>query len=105
MEKQKSMTIVLCAKGYPGNYKKNLRITNIDKIKLSKKDFIYHAGTKISGGELRSNGGRVLNVTSIGKNFLKIRNKILTNIKKLKWNYGFYRRDIGWKVINKNENN
>tara|TARA_B100000035_G_scaffold204103_1_gene174544 strand:+ start:6416 stop:7693 length:1278 start_codon:yes stop_codon:yes gene_type:complete len=104
-EKQKSMTIVLCAKGYPGNYKKNLRITNIDKIKLSKKDFIYHAGTKISGGELRSNGGRVLNVTSIGKNFLKIRNKILTNIKKLKWNYGFYRRDIGWKVINKNENN
>ena len=104
-EKQKSMTIVLCAKGYPGNYKKKKRITNIDKIKLSKKDFIYHAGTKISGGELRSNGGRVLNVTSIGKNFLKIRNKILTNIKKLKWNYGFYRRDIGWKVINKNANN
>ena len=71
----------------------------------SKKDFIYHAGTKIVKDELRSNGGRVLNVTSVGKNFSKIRKKILSNIRRLKWNYGFYRRDIGWKVINKNENN
>ena len=90
MGKTEKYDYSLMRKRIPGNYKKNLRITNIDKIKLSKKDFIYHAGTKISGGELRSNGGRVLNVTSIGKNFLKIRNKILTNIKKLKWNYGFY---------------
>ena len=104
-KKKKSMTIVLCAKGYPGSYKKNLKINNIDKIKLSKEDFIYHAGTKITNNELRSNGGRVLNVTSIGKNFSTIRKKILTNIKRLKWNYGFYRRDIGWKVIDKNENN
>ena len=104
-KKQKSMTIVLCAKGYPGAYKKDLKINNIEKIKLSKKDFVYHAGTKIKNNELRSNGGRVLNITSVGKNFLKIRNKILTNIRRLNWNYGFYRRDIGWKVINKNENN
>ena len=103
-KKQKSMTIVLCAKGYPGSYKKNLKINNIEKIKLSKNDFIYHAGTKIFKNELRSNGGRVLNMTSIGNNFLKIRENILINIKKLKWDDGFYRKDIGWKVINKNEN-
>ena len=46
------MTIVLCAKGYPGSYKKNLLINNIKKIKLSKSDFIYHAGTKIWKGVL-----------------------------------------------------
>ena len=40
------MTIVLCAKGYPGNYKKNLWIRNINNIKISKNNFIYHAGTK-----------------------------------------------------------
>ena len=40
--KSKSMTIVLCSKGYPGSYKKNSQIKNIDKIKLSKKDFIFH---------------------------------------------------------------
>ncbi len=102
-KKQKSMTIVLCARGYPGNYKKNLQINNLNKIKLSKSDFIYHAGTKINNGELKSTGGRVLNVTSIGNNFLKIRNKIILIIKKINWKKGFYRKDIGWKVIDKNE--
>ena len=57
--KQKCMTIVLCSKGYPGNFKKNLEIKNIKKIKLSKKDFIFHAGTKIVNGKIVSNGGRV----------------------------------------------
>ena len=96
---QKCMTIVLCAKGYPGIYKKNLKIDNINKLKLSKKEYIYHAGTKILNNELRSNGGRVLNITSLGNNFLKIRNKIISIISKLNWKDGFYRKDIGWKVI------
>ena len=95
----------MCSKGYPGKYKKNLLIKNINKIKTSKKNFIYHAGTHFIDNQLRSNGGRVLNVTSIGSSFLKIRKKIISNIKKLNWRESFYRRDIGWKVINKNENN
>tara|TARA_B100000575_G_C23101996_1_gene635815 strand:- start:364 stop:1629 length:1266 start_codon:yes stop_codon:yes gene_type:complete len=100
-KKQKCMTIVLCSKGYPGIYKKNLHIKNINKIKLLSSDFIYHAGTKLQNGQLRSNGGRVLNITAIGINFLKIRKRIISIIKKLKWNGGFYRKDIGWRVINK----
>ena len=103
--KEKSMTIVLCAKGYPGSYKKNLLINNINKIKLSKKDYIFHAGTKFYNNELRSNGGRVLNITSVGKSFFEIRKKIISNIKKINWKKGFFRKDIGWKVIKKNENN
>ena len=99
--KQKCMTIVLCSKGYPGNFKKNLEIKNIKKIKLSKKDFIFHAGTKIVNGKIVSNGGRVLNLTSIGNKFFDIRKRIISNIKKLSWKHGFYRKDIGWKVINK----
>ena len=100
-KKQKCMTIVLCAKGYPGSYKKNLQIKNINKIYQSNNDFIYHAGTKIFQKKILSNGGRVLNITSLGNDFLKIRNKIITNIKKLKWKHGFYRTDIGWRVIKK----
>jgi len=103
--KDKSMTIVLCSKGYPGSYKKNKVIKNIDKVKLSKNEFIYHAGTKLYKKQLLSDGGRVLNITSTGRNYLKIRNKILNIIKKLNWKEGFYRKDIGWKVINKNANN
>ena len=103
-KKQKSMTVVLCAKGYPGVYKKNLKIKNINKINLSDRDFIFHAGTKIVNNILRSNGGRILNVSSLGNNFKFIRKKIISNIKKLKLKGSFYRKDIGWKVI-KNENN
>ena len=103
-KKEKSMTIVLCSKGYPKNYKKNKKI-DIKKLKLLKDEFIYHAGTKFVNGQLLSSGGRVLNITSIGNNFLKIRNKIIKVIKKLNWKAGFYRKDIGWKVIKKNENN
>ena len=98
------MTIVLCAKGYPGKYKKNLKINNLNKIKLLNKDFIYHAGTKNFKDEIRSDGGRVLNITSIGNSFNNIRKRIISIIKNLNWTQGFYRRDIGWKVINKNEN-
>ena len=103
-KKQKCMTIVLCAKGYPGFYKKNIPINNIKKIKLSKSDFIYHAGTKIRKGVLRSNGGRVLNISSLGDSFLKIRKKIIINIKKLNLKNFFYRKDIGWKVSKNNAN-
>ena len=100
-KKIKCMTIVLCSKGYPGNYKKDNKISNINKINLSKNDFIYHAGTKFENKQLLSNGGRVLNITSTGKNFLNIRNRIIKLIKKLNWKNGFFRKDIGWKVIKK----
>ena len=75
------MTIVLCAKGYPGKYIKHKKIKMIDQLAPSK-NFIYHAGTKILNGEIISNGGRVLNITTVGNNFLKIRNDILKIIKK-----------------------
>jgi phosphoribosylamine--glycine ligase len=104
-KKDKSMTIVLCSKGYPGNYQKNKKIMNLNKLILSKNDFIYHAGTKLKNNQLFSTGGRVLNITSTGKNFFNIRKKIIKLIKKLNWKAGFYRKDIGWKVINKNANN
>ena len=100
-KKEKCMTIVLCSKGYPGKYKKNVKIKNFNKIKLLKNDFIYQARTLIKQGQIISNGGRVLNVTSIGKNFFEIRKEIITLIKKLNWKGGFFRKDIGWKIIKK----
>jgi len=88
-----------------GKIQKNVRIKNLDKIKLKKNDFIYHAGTKIKNDQIFSNGGRVLNITSTGENNIKIPKKINSLIKKINWKQGLYRRDIGWKVINKNASN
>ena len=99
-KRSKSMTIVLCSKGYPNKYINSRPIRNINKVVLSKNDFIYHAGTKFNHNQLFSNGGRVLNVTSVGANYRNIRKKIISMIKKLNWKDGFYRKDIGWRVIN-----
>ena len=93
------MSIVLCSKGYPGHYSKYKLIKNIKKIKLKKNSFIFHAGTKLINNKLFSNGGRVLNITSTGKLFITIRKDILKIIKKINWKDGFYRKDIGWRVI------
>ena len=100
-KKQKCMTVVLCSKGYPSNYKKNVIIKNFDKIKLKKNFFIFHAGTKYINNCLVSKGGRVLNVSGIGNNFLNIRKGIIKILRKINWKNGFYRKDIGWRVINK----
>ena len=99
------MTIVLCSKGYPGKYVKNLKLDNLEKLSLSKKDYIYHAGTIMKNQELFSAGGRVLNITSLGDNFFNMRKRIINIIKKINWKHGFYRNDIGWRIIGKNENN
>ena len=99
-KKEKSMTIVLCSRGYPNKYTINEKIKNLHKVKLSKNDFIYHAGTKFKNSSLLSNGGRVLNITSIGNKYVKIRGKIISIIKKINWRKGFFRKDIGWRVIN-----
>ena len=83
-KKEKSMTIVLCSKGYPGKYKKNIKLDKIKNLRLSKNDYIFHAGTKILNNNFFSSGGRILNITSTGNNFFKIRNNILKILKKLK---------------------
>jgi phosphoribosylamine--glycine ligase len=95
---KKCMTTVLCTKGYPGKYK-NYQLFNLDKLKMSKNSFLFHAGTKLKDNLLYSNGGRVLNITELGNNFLKMRNYILKNIRKINWKHGFFRKDIGWRVI------
>ena len=93
------MTVVLCSKGYPGAYKKNVLIKNFNKLKIKRNQKIYHAGTISKNNNVFSNGGRVLNFTSTGKNFFQIRNEIIKLIKKLNWKGGFFRKDIGWKII------
>ena len=97
-KKKKCMTIVVCSKGYPGNYKKN-KVLNLSKVKNKKNSFLIHAGTKKIENKIYTNGGRVLNIVSLGNNYKKIRNNIFQTIKKINWRESFFRRDIGWRVI------
>ena len=95
-----SITIVLCAKGYPSNYIKNSEIKNLSNILTDSNNQIFHAGTYEKNNKIYSNGGRVLNITSSSENLIEARNKSLTNIDKINWPDGFFRKDIGWRVIN-----
>ena len=97
--KKNSITIVLCAKGYPLNYLKNSEIKNLSKIKLDDSNQIFHAGTYSKNNKIYSNGGRVLNITSCSESLVKARNNSLSNINKINWKDGFFRKDIGWKAI------
>ncbi len=97
---KKSLCIVLCSKGYPDKIKKNVKLNNLNKISLDKFNFIYHAGTKSDNDEIYAVGGRVLNFVSLSDNFESARKSIINKISELNWTGGFYRKDIGFKVIN-----
>jgi len=96
---KKSLCIVVCSKGYPDKFKKNLVIKNIEKIKLTMDEYLFHAGTTKVNDEVFSCGGRVLNFVCLSKDFSEARTKIFYLINQLSWNDGFYRKDIGYKVI------
>ena len=96
-----SITIVLCAKGYPSNYIKNSEIKNLEKANVDKYNQIFHAGTYKKNEKIYSIGGRVLNITSLSNSLAKARSKSLENITKINWIDGFFRKDIGWRVINR----
>ena len=96
---KKSLCIVLCSKGYPEKFKKNVLLEGMNKIKLNEKEYCYHAGTILNKNKIYVTGGRVLNFVCLSENFLNARKKILNSINSLNWNGGFYRKDIGYKVI------
>ena len=97
---KKSMSIVLCSKGYPDEYRKNLIIENINDIQVDENNLCFHAGTILENDKIFAVGGRVLNFVSLANSFSKARENTIKNIKILNWKDGFYRKDIGYKVIN-----
>ena len=96
---KKSLCIVVCANGYPDKFKKNIEIENLNKLNFNNNEFLFHAGTSEKNGKVYSTGGRVLNFVSLENDFKYARENIIKKLKKLKWSDGFYRNDIGHKVI------
>ena len=96
---KKSLCVVLCSKGYPDKFKKNVEIKNLEDIKLNNNDYLFHAGTIKKDEKIFATGGRVLNFVSLSDDFSTSRNNVLKKLNKLNWSGGFYRNDIGYKVI------
>ena len=100
-KEEKSLCIVICSKGYPDKFTNNIKINNLNNLKLNHNDFIFHAGTKKNGNEIFSNGGRVLNFVSLSKSYKDSRERALKLINQLNWDNGYFRKDIGFKIIDK----
>ena len=98
---EKSLCIVLCSKGYPDKFENNIKIHNLNNLSLNNNDFIFHAGTKKGNNEILSNGGRVLNFVTISSSYKNSRERAINLINKLNWKNGFFRKDIGFKIIDK----
>ena len=96
---KKSLCIVLCSKGYPDKINKNVLIENLNKITFDENEYCYHASTTRTNEKIYATGGRVLNFVCLSENFLDARQKIINSINSLNWVNGFYRKDIGYKVI------
>ncbi len=99
LSNKKSICIVLCSKGYPDKFENDIEIKAIDQLKLQKDNYIFHAGTKIDNAIIYSNGGRVLNFVIKSANLKESRDQAINLIKALNWENGFFRKDIGYKVI------
>ena len=96
---KKCITIVLCAKGYPGKYVKDSEIQNLSNISLNENNQIFHAGTYMKNKKIFSSGGRVLNITCSADTIGEARKQSLNTLKKINWIDGFFRKDIGWRAI------
>ena len=96
---KKSLCVVVCSNGYPDEFKKNIKIENLKSINLQSQDYLFHAGTSKKNGEVYATGGRVLNFVSLSDDFNEAKISITKNLDKLNWSGGFFRKDIGYKVI------
>ena len=94
-----SLCVVICSNGYPDTFKKNIEIKNLEKIKLNKHEYIFHAGTLKKDNTVYAIGGRVLNLVALSDEFIIARQIIHKKLDELDWQGGFYRKDIGYKVI------
>ena len=89
-------TVMLVSGGYPEEYKKGVEMTGLENIDGS---LLFHAGTKRDGNKITTNGGRVLSITSFGKDVKEAINKSLNNADKINFEGKYYRKDIGLDLL------
>ncbi|WP_422019318.1 phosphoribosylamine--glycine ligase [Roseibium sp.] len=93
-----ALTVVMAAKGYPGAYEKGTEIKGLNAISADEAE-VFHAGTKSDGDNILANGGRVLNVTALGKSVKDAQEAAYKAVSKIDWPEGFCRSDIGWRAV------
>jgi phosphoribosylamine--glycine ligase len=95
IDEDTAATVMLVSGGYPEKYEKGKVIAGLDDVEGS---IVFHAGTKQEGSAVLTNGGRVLAVTSFGKNIEDALSKSFVNAEKINFESKYYRKDIGFDL-------
>lgn len=98
-----ALTVVLAATGYPASYEKGSEIRGADDLDTAD-TIVFHAGTRRDGDRVLANGGRVLNVTSLGSSVAEAKQRADAACDRIDWPEGFRRTDIGWREISRERN-
>jgi phosphoribosylamine--glycine ligase len=93
-----AVSVVLASQGYPGPFTKGRVITGLDEAAKVPNVKLFHAGTRIDGNYVLTDGGRVLAVTAIGYNLADARSKAYAAVEKIRFTGMFFRKDIGEKA-------
>jgi phosphoribosylamine--glycine ligase len=94
-----ALTVVMAARGYPGSYARGSVIDGLDEAAQVDGVEIFHAGTVEERGRIVANGGRVLNVSALGKSVAEAQARAYQAVDRIRWPDGFCRRDIGWRAL------
>ena len=93
-----SIGVVMASQGYPGAYKTGVSISGIE-MACEEDIKVFHAGTAFQNGNLVSTGGRVLCVTSLGKNIAESQQRCYDQVDKISFDGATFRNDIGWRAL------
>ncbi len=97
-----ALTVVVASDGYPGNFTKGQSIGGLDDVEGAGTT-VFHAGTTEKDGAIVNSGGRVLGVTALGDSVAEAQQTVYTALKYLDWPGGFYRKDIGYRAVAREE--
>lgn len=96
VDERSATTVMIVSGGYPEDFEKGKVISGLETITDS---IVFHAGTKLDNGNVVSNGGRVMAITSYGDNFQEALNKSYKNVNQLHFDKMNFRKDIGFDLI------
>ena len=96
-----ALVVVMAAEGYPGRYEKGSVIQGIDKAEGVDGVMVFHAGTARSNGQMTAVGGRVLGIAAMAPTVGEAQKAAYKAASRIDWPGGFYRRDIGWRAVNR----
>lgn len=94
-----ALTVVMAARGYPGDHRKGMEIRNLDAAAKVEGVQIFHAATEMQNGKVVATGGRVLDITAVGGSLAEAQSRAYRAVDLIDWPDGFCRRDIGWRAL------